>query len=271
MSQQSAVVTISGLDLAARVDGEDGRPWMVLSNGLATTWESWDPQMALLTRTHRVLRYDTRGHGRSAAPSGSSGFADLTRDVLGLMDHFGIETADLLGLSMGGMTMLGLAIAHGTRVRRVICCDARADAPPPFVAGWEMRIAAIRQGGMAAVVGDTIERWFTPAFRDRDPGAAEAAAAMIRATDPQGYISCAEALKQLDYRRSLGAIRAPTLFICGAQDQAAAPAVMRDMADATPGATYAEVDPGAHVCNIENPERFDALVGAWLSAPDDAA
>ncbi|MCW6511190.1 alpha/beta fold hydrolase [Lichenifustis flavocetrariae] len=270
MSQQS-IVRSNGVDLATRLDGEPGRPWMVLSNGLASTMACWDLQIPMLTRTHRVLRYDTRGHGDSAAFAGPTSLAELGRDVLGLMDHFGIARADVIGLSMGGMTLLGLAIAHGARLGRVICCDARADAPPPFVANWDTRIAAVRDGGMAAIVDITIERWFTPAFAAREPAAIEAAAAMIQATDPDGYIACAGALKQLDYRRSLGAIRAPTLFVCGAQDLAAAPAVMRDMVGATPGSVYAEVDPGAHVCNVENPERFDAVVGAWLATTADAA
>jgi 3-oxoadipate enol-lactonase len=149
----------------------------------------------------------------------------------------------------------------------VVCCDARADAIPPFVASWDARIAALRAaGGMPGVVAFTIERWFTPAFRGRRPEIVQATADMILSTNADGYIGCAAALKQLDYKRRLGAIKAPVLYICGAQDQASPPAAMRDMAAVTPGATYAEVDPGAHICNIENPDGFNGILAAWLSA-----
>jgi 3-oxoadipate enol-lactonase len=259
------IVRVHGVDLAARVDGEEGRPWIVLANGLATTYDVWNEQVGLLDRTHRVLRYDARGHGHSSSPPGPCRFTNLEDDVIGLMDYFGIDVADLLGLSMGGMTMLGVAIDHSSRVNRLICCDARSDAVPPFIASWDARIAAIRTAGdMKGVVDFSLERWFTPAFREKKPETIKAAEAMILATDPEGYISCAAALKQLDFKRSLAKIAAPALFVCGAQDQAAAPAVMREIAALTPRGTYAEVDPGAHLCNMENPDRFNAIVGEWL-------
>ena len=103
----SGRVEVNGTVLNTRVDGEPGAPWIVLSNSLAATLHMWEPQMALLTPRFRVLRYDTRGHGRSDAPPGDYAFDDLVADVVGLMDHFGIERAAYMGLSLGGMTGLG--------------------------------------------------------------------------------------------------------------------------------------------------------------------
>jgi 3-oxoadipate enol-lactonase len=269
MAQAQQIVRSNGVNLATIVDGDEGRPWMVLMNSLGATAGSWDAQVAALTRTHRLLRYDARGHGRSAAPPGPYGFDDLMADTIGLMDHFGIARADLLGLSLGGMTALGLAIEHGDRVNRVICCDARADAPEPFVASWDARIAAIRSaGGMTGVLDGTLERWFTPAC---DPAVVEAAAAMILGTDPDGYVACAAALKRLDFKRSLHTIGSPVLYVCGAQDQASPPAAMREMAALTPGSTYAAIDPGAHLCPMENPARFNAVVTDWLASSEGRA
>ncbi len=266
MTAQEQTVRIGAADLATRVDGEAGRPWLVLSNSLATNYAMWDAQMALLTRTHRVLRYDTRGHGRSSTLPGPYGFADLCGDVLGLMDHFAIDQADVMGLSLGGMTMLGMAIDHPARVKRLICCAARADAPPPFVAAWDTRIAAIREaGGMRGVAASTLERWFTPSFRATSPQAVAAVEAMILATPAEGYIACTAALKRLDFKRALDRIAAPTLYVCGAQDPGVPTEAMREMAALTAGAAYAEVAPGAHICNIENTDGFNAAVGDWLA------
>jgi 3-oxoadipate enol-lactonase len=259
-------VSVNGVELASCVDGEEGRPWIVLSNSLAADHTSWDGQLPLLAQHFRVLRYDTRGHGLSAAPDGPYTFEQLTGDALGLMDHFGVASAAFLGLSMGGMTGLGLAIDHPDRITRLVCCDARSDAPPAFVDNWTARIASVETAGaMAPIAAFNKERWFTPSFAAAGSAAVEKAIAMILATDIRGYVGCARALQKLDYKRSLSRIACPTLFVCGAQDAAAPPAVMREMAGLVPGADFRLVDPGAHLCNMENPEGFNAIVGAWLS------
>jgi 3-oxoadipate enol-lactonase len=88
---------------------------------------------------------------------------------------------------------------------------------------------------------------------------------IILATSMRGYIGCARALQKLDYKRHLGRIECPTLFVCGAQDGATPPAVMQEMAGLVPRAAIKLVDPGAHICNIENPEGFNAIVSERLS------
>lgn len=256
-------VDSGGVTLSARVDGEAGKPWLLLSNSLAADLTMWDDQMALLTRTHRVLRYDTRGHGQSAAPAGPYSFDDLVADMVALLDHVGAERADVIGLSLGGMTALGLGLAHPERVRRMVVCDARADAPAPFVQSWDDRIAAIRAGGMAAVVDGTLARWFTPAA---DASVPERAKAMILATSPIGYEGCAGALKRLDYLRHLGGMTVPVRYVVGAEDMGAPPPAMRAMAEATPGASFVEIAGTAHVPNMENPAAFAAALGDFLGA-----
>ena len=137
---------------------------------LASDHSSWDDQLSLLTQNFRVLRYDTRGHGRSSAPEGPYTFEHLTGDLLGLMDHYGIEKANFLGLSMGGMTGLGVAIEHPSRIARLICCDARSDAPPPFVDHWTARIASVESAcNLEPVAAFNKGRWFTPAFITSHP------------------------------------------------------------------------------------------------------
>ncbi|MEW6125319.1 MAG: 3-oxoadipate enol-lactonase [Pseudomonadota bacterium] len=259
-------VWVNGATLATRVDGDAGKPWLVLSNSLACTLESWEAQMAAFTKTHRVLRYDTRAHGRSSAPAGPYSLATFVGDVVGLMDHFGIEKADMIGLSMGGMTGLGVAIHHGDRLRSLACCAARSDAIPPFIDSWNTRIAAIREaGGMQGVVDFTVERWFTAPFREARPDVADEARRMILACDTEGYILCAEALKGLDYKRSLGSITVPVLYVAGASDGGAPPAAIKEMASLTPGARYVEIAPAAHIIPMENPDAYNAALTAWLA------
>lgn len=257
-------VTVNGASLSARVDGPDNKPWIVLSNSLGATADMWSPQLDLLATHRRVLRYDTRGHGESSATAGPYGFGDLVGDVVGLMDHFGIERADVMGLSLGGMTALGLGLDHPSRVSCMICADARADAPAAFCDSWDQRITAIRESGIQAIVDGTIERWFTPDFRARHRDVVESAADMLAATDPEGYIGCAQALKQLDYRKRLGELRTPVMYVVGSEDTGAPPDVMRAMADATPDGRFVVIDGAAHISNMENPQQFNDAVSGWL-------
>lgn len=259
-------VDAGGVALSARVDGDAGKPWLLLSNSLAADLTMWDDQIGLLTRTHRVLRYDTRGHGQSAAPLGPYSFDDLVADMVALLDHVGAARADVMGLSLGGMTALGLGLTHPARVGRMVVCDARADAPPPFVQSWDDRIAAIRAGGMASIIDGTLARWFTPAA---DPSVPERARAMMLGTSPIGYEGCAGALKRLDYLRHLGGMTVPVRYIVGAEDMGAPPPAMRAMAEATPGASFAEIPGTAHVPNMENPAAFAAALGDFLSGKQE--
>lgn len=178
--------------LSVRVDGQAGKPWVLLSNSLGTDLHMWDDQIDALARTNRILRYDTRGHGQSAAPEGPYDFDMLVADMLAVMDHVGAERADIIGLSLGGMTALGFGLTHHDRVRRMVVCDARADNPASFVASWDERIAAIAAGGMAAIAPGTLARWFTA---DAAPEVVSRAEAMITATPVAGYTGCARALQ----------------------------------------------------------------------------
>lgn len=263
----SGRVEVNGTILNTRIDGEEGAPWIVLSNSLAATLDMWQPQVDLLARRYRVLRYDTRGHGGSDAPAGDYSFADLVGDVIGLMDRFGIERAAYMGLSLGGMTGLGLALAHPERVERLVCCDARADAPPPFIASWDDRVAAIRAGGMAAIAEPTLERWFSGRFRTDRPAEVAHARRMILSTDVEGYAGCAAALKRLDYLQHLPGMTVPTLFVVGEEDSGAPPPVMQAMAAATPGSAFRSVAGAAHIANMDNPTGFAEAISPFLDLP----
>lgn len=256
-------VGLDGFSLNTRVDGA-GDDWIVLSNSLGADLTMWDDQIELLTTNYRVLSYDTRGHGGSDTPGAVTSFADLNGDVIALMDHFGIETAAFMGLSMGGMTGMGLAIDHADRVSRVVCADARADAPAPFQANCDARIAAVTEGGLEAIIEGTLGGWLTEGWRNANPERVAQVRAMVLANDPQGYIACCHALKGLDCLRRLGDAGAPVLYVGGDQDMGAAPAVMQEMADATPGGRYVSIPDAAHVANINAPEAFNAAIAAFL-------
>jgi len=258
------LVDVGGHRLATVVSGRAGAPWITLSNSLATTYRMWDPQMALLEPHFRILRYDTRGHGASDVPAGPYDFAGLVADVIALLDHYGIGRTDFMGLSIGGMTGLGLAIGHGDRLNRLICADARADATPQYVKTWDDRAAMMDEGGVAAVWPSTRGRWLVQAPET----VVDRLKADYMAMPVEGLKACGTALQGLDYLRDIHRISTPTLYIGGDSDAGASPEVMRQLADATEGARYHAVARAGHIANVDNPADFNAAIAGFLAIPD---
>ena len=120
------ITTGDGARIFYQFDGEEGRPVLLLSNSLGTTLEMWDPQMAALTGHYRVLRYDSRGHGRSDAPEGPYEIARLGRDAVELLDALDIETVRFCGLSKGGMVGMWLGVNVPDRIERLVLANTSA-------------------------------------------------------------------------------------------------------------------------------------------------
>jgi 3-oxoadipate enol-lactonase len=216
-----------------------------------------------------VTRFDscglTRGHGASTANAPAESVDDLAADVVAVWDSLGIARSHVLGLSLGGMTGIGLAIDRAARVERLVAADCRADAPPFFVDMWTKRRQILREGGMAAVAEATLPIWFSEATRASRPEIVEMARSMIVGTSPPGYLGASTALQRLDYKRRLPEVRCPTLFLVGAMD-GPHPEEMRSMAALVRGAEFVEIADAAHMSNLEQPERFTEAVLRFLRA-----
>jgi len=143
-------IEANGVRIRYRLEGKPGAPVIVFSNSLGTNLSMWDPQVSALRGDFRILRYDTRGHGLSAVPPGPYSQEQLGNDVLALLDAVEIRHAHFCGLSMGGQAGIWLGANDPDRFARLILCDTGAHIGNPEV--WNARIAAIRAGGMPAIV-----------------------------------------------------------------------------------------------------------------------
>src|SRR5881628_3278011 len=85
------------------VDGATGGPPLLLSNSLGTTAALWDAILPALAARCRVIRYDTRGHGRTSVPPGRYSLETLGRDAIAVLDAAGVERAHVCGISLGGL------------------------------------------------------------------------------------------------------------------------------------------------------------------------
>lgn len=244
------------------IDGPADAPVLVLSNSLGTSADMWARQVPELSRRFRVLRYDTRGHGKSSVPAGEYSFAQLAGDVAGLLDHLDIADAYFCGLSMGGPTGLQLALDHPQRVRKLVLCNTAARIGS--VESWSARIAAVAQDGLANMAPALVERWLSPTYRAAEPGLTQVLVDMLRRTSDAGYSSNCAALRDADLRGRLAEIKVPTLVIAGTQDPAATPRDGRELAAGIAGARYLELDT-SHISNWEQPEAYTRAVADFLS------
>ena len=256
-------IDANGVHLRYRLEGSPGAPVIVFSNSLGTNLFMWEPQVSALRENFRILRYDTRGHGLSAVPTGPYTQEQLGADIVALMDALEIRQAHFCGLSMGGQAGIWLGANAADRFARLVLCDTAAHIGNPEI--WNTRIATIRAGGMPAIVSATIERWFTQRFIAEEPEQIASVRRMILNTPPQGYIACCEAIRDTDLTGQASRINGPTLVISGTHDPATTPAQGTALASMIRGARYLELD-AAHLSNIEAAPQFTAAVREFLSA-----
>jgi 3-oxoadipate enol-lactonase len=258
-----ATIDLNGSTLRVRCDGERSRPTVVLSNSLGTDLSMWDAQTAVLATRFHVVRYDTRGHGGSAAPAGPYTIELLGRDVLALLDHLDIERAHVVGLSMGGVIAQWLGAHAPERLHKLVLANTAWRIGTEE--GWRARAAAVRADGMQEIAAGAPGRWFTPEFTARQQVVVGLTQKTLRGMDPEGYAACCEALAVADLSDDIRRIVAPTLVIAGALDPVTTVLDAQTLADAIPDATVATL-PASHLSNIEAPDRFTDLVATFLSA-----
>ncbi len=244
------------------LEGQSGAPALVFSNSLGTNYSMWDPQEPDFRKKLRVLRYDTRGHGLSSLPPGPYSIEQLGKDVVALLDALDLDRVHFCGLSMGGMIGMWLGVNAPERLNKLALCNTAARIGTPET--WNARIEAVRKNGMKSVASAVVERWFSPAFRQKAPATISNTQKMLEEINPDGYAACCAAVRDFDFREHLSGIRVPTLVIAGAFDPATPPADGRFLAHQIPGARYVELN-AAHLSNIEDRDRFNSELAAFLN------
>jgi len=263
----SDTIKVNGLATAYRFDGPKGARVVLLSNSLMADLSMWDLTVPALDDRYRVLRYDTRGHGRSGTTPGPYSIAQLADDAIGLLDALEIGKVHFVGLSMGGMIGQQLGARYPHRVHSLALCDTASEMPPRSM--WEERIAIARSQGTAGLADSTAKRWFTAPFAGRETQAIEQVKKMIAGTGADGYIGCASAVRDMSQTTMLLKVKAPTLVLVGRNDPACTvdqSIVLHRMID---GSEMFVIEKAAHLSNIEQPEAFNGAVRAFIDRIDD--
>jgi 3-oxoadipate enol-lactonase len=255
---------MTGPRIHYRVDGTRG-PWVTLVTGIANDTTMWGAQMAALTADYRVLRYDLRGQGGSGPTAPPYTIELLVGDLLRLWAQLGIPKSHLVGLGLGGAIAQAVAAEHADQVASVMPCCCRAQMVPDFAALWQRLIAQVEANGVESIVEPTAQRWFSEEFKAAHPEVIDEVRRMIRRTSKEGYLGCARAFLGLAVEEKLPGIKAPALYVSGADDKLGGPpALMAALAAKVPGARHESVPSAAHIANIQNPAGFNRLMLAFL-------
>ena len=251
-----------GTRLHVVVEGWTNAPAVLLSHSLGSTLSIWDSLAAELVADFRVIRYDSRGHGQSDAPSGPYSNAMLGADALSILDALGIAHAAFVGLSKGAMTGMWLGAEAPERIDALVLANTTTFIPNKTM--WDETIDRARSEGLEGIGRETIERWLGETFRSAHRDEVEHHVAVMQAMSVDGYAGSCALLRDVDLRNRLEHIRQPTLVVAGADDLPVAVEGAKAMAASIAGAELLVVPDAVHLSPIENAPVFNAAVTNFL-------
>ncbi len=264
MRRRAMPIRVNQLTIHYELSGKEDGPVVLLSHSLASSLKMWEPQMERLRTHFRVLRYDTRGHGKSETTPAPYTLERLGEDVIGLLDQLGMDRVHWVGLSMGGMIGQAVALHHPERLLSLALCDTSAVMPEEVQPIWEERIEAVRTKGMRSQLDATMERWFTPSYLKSNSPMLRLIKEELLATPPEGYIGCASAIRRLNYLDRLKEISLPTLILVGEDDPATPVSASQAMHERIRHSILVILPACRHLSNVEQAEAFNTHLLEFL-------
>ena len=242
-----------------------GEP-LLLIQGLGLSASLWYRLVPLLERTHRVIRYDARGTGRSDVPPGPYSIDCMAEDALAVLDAAGEQSAHVFGLSLGGLVTQELAINHGDRVRSLMLCGT---VPGSTDALWgdESVLQMLQANALLPreqAVRASIPVAYAPGT-DRARIEEDIARRLELPTSTEGYIAqLMGSGTYLGTRARLSEVTIPALVITGEGDQIAPPANAEILAAALPNARLVVIPDAGHMVITDQPEALAEAMTSFI-------
>lgn len=261
------------MDLHHTFEGNDAGARVLLLHPVGLDLTFLAPLAALLSAHCRVMCMDLRGHGQSPRldtdGKSAESLTDFAADVHDTLMSTGFAPCVVVGFSFGGMVAQALALQYPYDVSALVPCAC------PCTLTQERRIVSLARGtdamrdGMDVVIDATMERWFTPNFRQS--GGGDAAYAHLMAKDPHGWAHGWHAISQIDTLPFLPSLHLPALCIAGELDLSSTPADVKRIANAIPGAHYQVITGAPHMLFIEQPQAVADLLLPFVQAHSKTA
>tara|TARA_Y100001960_G_scaffold322447_1_gene398906 strand:- start:307 stop:1104 length:798 start_codon:yes stop_codon:yes gene_type:complete len=257
-------INANGIKIRYLLEGPEDAPVVTFSHSLGSSMDLWEAQATLLKDRFRVLRYDNRGHGGTEISSEIYSFELFAEDAYALLQGLRIEKTHFIGLSNGGMIAQTLALAHPNCVQSLVLCDTTSHPPDATIPIWEERAITALSEGMEPIVPTTIDRWFNPEIRKKDPELISHFANLIRTTSPEAYAGCCRAIQKMNLTDRIHEIDVPTLLLMGAEDTGTVLKEHEIIRDRIPGAELIILEGAAHLSNLCAPELFNEALVTFL-------
>ncbi len=256
---------VNGITLAFNDQGS-GFP-LVFLHAFPLNRSMWTEQENALSSQFRVMTIDLRGHGESDAPLWHYTLDQAADDVCGLLDHLSIKQAVFVGLSMGGYILFAFYRKYAERVKGMVLADTRAqaDTEDGKRARFEMAQIAYKRGS-SAIADIMIPKLLSPGTIQTRPELVQRVRGMIEGNQVSGIAGDLMAMAQRpDSVPFLQQIHCPTQIIVGELDVPTPPADARLMAESIPNARLAIIPGAGHLSNLEQPDRFNEILRAFVS------
>lgn len=251
------IVSLKQADIYYQFDDFYKKETLVFSNSLGADLSMWEQQVDILSHHYNILRYDTRGHGKSGSPKEPYTVADLGGDVIGLLDYLKLEKVMFCGLSMGGLIGQYLGIHHPERFSYIVLANTAAKIGNEK--GWNDRIAYVSENGLESILEGTAERWFTQDFREEQKETVDNVLKIFAQTDLQGYINNCRVVRDADFTGQLTRLNVPVLIISGLYDAVTTPQDGLFLQQNLTGSKHFIIN-AAHLSSVEQTEDFSKFV-----------
>jgi 3-oxoadipate enol-lactonase len=266
----SEIVTDDGTKIAYSTWGKrDGTP-VVMIQGLGVDGRGWALQRGAFGRKHRCIAIDNRGTGRSGAPPGPYDLARMAADTVQVMDDAGVESAHIVGASMGGVIAQILGVLQPLRTRSfTLACTAcrHHEWRRELFAEWAN---VVSEKGMAGLVDDGMRWLIGPRVQRRWGVFVNVLARVLIQTKPEAFIAQVDALLDAsdELRFELANITVPTLVITGSQDTLTPLGDAEELAELIPTSRLYVLRGAAHGLMAETPNAFNDSVLRFLDEVD---
>jgi pimeloyl-ACP methyl ester carboxylesterase len=249
MSNSGTTYSLTGIEDASVV---------VLIHGLGLTHGMWDQYLPMLEKNYRVLAYDLSGHGDSSPPEKAPSLTSYAKQLCDLMDELNIETAALIGFSLGGMINRRFAMDYPGRASVLGIFNSPHERSPEAQKQVEQRVVDTRDGGLGATLQTTLERWFTSRFRAESQELVQQIAACVLANDTVAYAQCRQVLATgvIELIRPKSPLDLPVLVITCEHDSGSTPAMSHAIASEISGAEVVIIPVLQHMGVVEQPTLF---------------
>lgn len=237
------------------------KPAIVFSNALGTDFRIWRDVIVRLVGQFTILTYDKRGHGLSDSGEGAVSIERHAEDLAALMDHLGLKSAFVVGLSVGGLIAQQLYRSRRDLVKALVLCDTAARIGDAET--WNARIASVEANGIAGMADTILARWFTEGFRRHRAEELAGYRNMLIRQPAAGYIATCMAIRDADLTAAAMQIAVPVLCVVGAEDGSTPPETVAGLARLIPGARMETIRGAGHIPCVETPEMLTEIILAF--------